>query len=359
LYILILPRFSGGGAERAMLNILLELYIKNKSVGIIVFEKRGPLLSMIPNGIPIYNLETINLRYSIFHLIRKINNLKPKLVISTFGYINVTLLIIRFLLPKKTNIWIREANLPSISLQNNKHPKLMRLFYRLLYKKADKVICTSKIMMNEMLYDFNVSNGILSILPNPVNVSRIRSLASPLKRFDNGGVCYVASGRLTYQKGFDRLLYWFSKIKNKKSTLIVLGDGEIKNKLINYAKKLNIINRVEFKGFCDNPWQWYAGADAFLLSSRWEGMPNSALEALACGTLVIATKESGGVEEIFELSDNYLNAISISNKDQQFIDFMNKVKTKDVKTVSDSLLPCKYKINNVISIVEDWLKNIN
>ena len=153
--ILILPRFSGGGAERVTLNLLNELCIHGYSVGIIVFEKGGDFLHLVSNDIPIYDLGLTTLKRSIPTLVRKLQQLKPKVIFSTFGYINVTLLAIRRLLPKKTKIWVREANLPSISLPNNPRPKLMFILYLLLYRRADKLICTSIKMKNEFIECLN------------------------------------------------------------------------------------------------------------------------------------------------------------------------------------------------------------
>jgi len=353
MILFLLPCFSGGGAERATLNLLIGLKDLGYSVGIIVFNKGGPLLSMVPVDVPIYNLYTLTLKRSIGPLIKKLRQLKPKVVFSTLGYINVTLLIISWLLPRKTKIWIREANLPSISLPNNSKPKLMHYLYRFLSPKADKLICTSMRMKNEFISNFSVSESMIEVLSNPVDVELIRKSSLPIRYFDNGGVRYVASGRLIFQKGFDRLLHWFSELDNKKSTLVILGDGNSRIDLIQLSNQLNLQDRVKFVGFCDNPWQWYAGADVFLLPSRWEGMPNVALESLACGTPVIATKESGGIKEIVENDD-----IIIVNSEKQFVDAMNKVDMKDKSFIFNSLLPNRFRKENVVSIVEGWLNEI-
>jgi len=353
MILFLLPCFSGGGAERATLNLLIGLKDLGYSVGIIVFNKGGPLLSMVPVDVPIYNLYTLTLKRSIGPLIKKLRQLKPKVVFSTLGYINVTLLIISWLLPRKTKIWIREANLPSISLPNNSKPKLMHYLYRFLSPKADKLICTSMRMKNEFISNFSVSESMIEVLSNPVDVELIRKSSLPIRYFDNGGVRYVASGRLIFQKGFDRLLHWFSELDNKKSTLVILGDGNSRIDLIQLSNQLNLQDRVKFVGFCDNPWQWYAGADVFLLPSRWEGMPNVALESLACGTPVIATKESGGIKEIVENDD-----IIVVNSEKQFVDAMNKVDMKDKSFIFNSLLPNRFRKENVVSIVEGWLNEI-
>jgi glycosyltransferase involved in cell wall biosynthesis len=354
--IFLLPRFSGGGAERVSINLLNELYGRGYSVSIIVFEKSGPLLSLIPDDLIIYDLETTTLKRSIIPLVKKIQQLNPKVIFSTLGYINVALLIVRWLLPREIKIWTREANMPSISLSNNSNPILMTILYRLLYKKTDKLICTSVKMKDEFASDFLVPDEIIEILHNPVDVDLIRTSSIPVRRFDRGGVCYIAAGRLTFQKGFDRLLCWFSELENKRSTLVILGDGDLKNFLIDKVEMLDIKESVIFLGFCNNPWQWYAGADVFLLPSRWEGMPNSVLESLACGTPVIATKNSGGIEEIVGKGIN--KSINIVTEWGGFIKAMNEASIKCEGCEFKSLLPEKYEKENVVAIFEKWLNSL-
>ena len=70
------------------------------------------------------------------------------------------------------------------------------------------------------------------------------------------------------------------------------------SKLVKLVKKNNLEEKVLFLGYLENPWQKIACADLFLLPSRWEGTPNAALEALACGTRVIATPNSGGLMDL-------------------------------------------------------------
>jgi len=340
----VLPLFSGGGAERVMLNLLTGLYHRGYSVGIIVFNKKGPLLSLLPENVPVYNLKTNTLRYSIIPLLRKIRKLQPKVVFSTFGYINIVLLAMRYALPRRTSIWVREANLPSISLKNNPHPFLMRFAYGCLYRGADYVFCTSNRMRDEFIFDFSVPLSNICILPNPIDEKIIRSHAVPVKSNNTSGVHFVAAGRLTNQKGFDRLLRWFAKIRDKKAILTIFGVGVLLDDLKKISRTLEIEEQVVFAGYCNNPWQWYSGADAFLLSSRWEGMPNAALEALACGTSIIATAESGGIYEVsLEASDG---SVIVANNGSQFIAAMKKVSVSDL--LKPSLLPEKYKLDNVI-----------
>jgi glycosyltransferase involved in cell wall biosynthesis len=288
-------------------------------------------------------------------LVKKIRELDPKVVFSTFGYINVFLSSIRWLLPQKIEIWAREANLPSISLLNNPQSRLMAALYRIFYKRVDRLICSSERMKNEFISNFSVPKNITCVLFNPVDLDTIQFKAFPVRRFDKGGVCYVAAGRLTFQKGFERLLYWFSEIDDKMATLVILGDGDLKGELIKKSKALNLQGRVRFIGFCNNPWRWYAGADVFLLSSRWEGMPNSVLESLACGTPVIATEDSGGIREISSQGEG--GNVVITAEGRGFIKAMNEASNKNGDHKFRSMLPEEYKIKNVVSVIETWIKS--
>jgi len=346
LILFILPNFSGGGAERVFVNLINGLYLEKINVEIIVFNDDGPLISNIPENVTIHNLQRNSLRKSILPLINKINLLNPKVIFSTFGYINIVLLLLRSFLPKKIKIWIREANLPSISLPNNQYSFLMNIGYRLTYRTADKVLYTSQRMMNEFLNDFNLPILKLQFLPNPVNDKLIRSTIDNTSCYKSNIVNFIAMGRLTYQKGFDRLLFWFSRLENKRSVLRILGSGPLEAELVDLKKKLNLDGRVIFDGYCKKPWDKIAVADVFLLPSRWEGMPNAALEALVCGTPVIATADSGGISELNKYTKE--NSVIVTSTEDGFIQEMEKIKPRNIQYPASSLLFSMYSIENVV-----------
>lgn len=353
MILFILPLFSGGGAERVTINLMLKLHSRGHNIGLIVLNKRGPLIEKIPSDINIYDLKTQKLRRSILKLIRLIYLLKPKVIFSTFGYINVCLLLLRFVLPKKTIIWIREANLPSVALKHAPNSVLMSLGYFFLYRRANKLISTSEKMTQEFNKRFNVPLSKIFLLPNPIDEDYIRSNIKLESFKKSKGLKFVASGRLTYQKGFDRLISWFAELNDESNNLTILGEGPLYEELKSRICSLQIQNQVKLVGFVKNPWQYYARADAFLLSSRWEGMPNVALEALACGTIVIATKDSGGIQEIREEAFN--DSVMVMDNDKEFIKSMRQTVSKNKTSLHASLLPNKYRLNKVVSIFEEWL----
>lgn len=353
----VLPSFAGGGAERVALALLRGIDPVRFTVSLIVLNGQGPLTNLVPKHIPLTDLATPRLRRAFPGLISEIRKERPDVVFSTLGYVNLALLAVRLLLPRQTRILVREANMPSLSLPATSHPTLYQLAYRLLYPLADGVICTSEKMADEIRKDFSVSPVRVFLLANPVDEAALRSSATPTVRASGDGLRLVAAGRLTYQKGFDRLINWMVNL-DPSTHLTILGEGPERAKLQEQTKRLGLENRVAFAGFCDSPWSYFAGADAFVLPSRWEGLPNAALEALACGASVVATPESGGIVEI--ASDAIPGAVSVVEAGASFLSALAALSPKHPKnsTPCPSLLPGRFVAATVVREFENILMRI-
>lgn len=349
----VLPAFNGGGAERVLLNLTSGLRDRDHKVGLLVFAGGGPFAHLASPNIALHCIGTGSLRNSLLLMARTIWALRPRVVLSTFGYVNLGLLAIKPLLPRETEVWVREANLPSISLPNNRYRHLMRLGYWLLYRWADRVICSSVRMRDELVCDFGVEPARVRVLPNPVDEDAIRRSAGPVVESQRAERRFVAAGRLTHQKGFDLLLEMFALPEFGDARLSILGDGPMSAELARRAFCLGITDRVCFTGFAANPWHYFAGADAFLLPSRWEGMPNAVLEALACGVPVIATPESGGIAEIAAVAPP--GAVTVVAAGQPFVEAMRRVVPRDSSLLRPSLLPPRYRLESVLDSFEQWL----
>ena len=81
---------------------------------------------------------------------------------------------------------------------------------------------------------------------------------------------------------------------------MILGKGSLINDLHRLAAQLGIAEHVRFIGFVANPYAWMAQADLFVLSSRWEGFPTVAAEALASGVPVLMTDCKFGPRDVIE-----------------------------------------------------------
>ena len=102
-------------------------------------------------------------------------------------------------------------------------------------------------------------------------------------------------GRLTYQKDPQRLMRLCARLKKDKPDLkvAIVGTGELLDEVKALCEELGICENVHFLGFQPNPIKMVADSKAMILTSRWEGTPMCALEAMALGTPVVSTPSDG------------------------------------------------------------------
>lgn len=349
----VLPDLGGGGAQRVVLTLLNGLAARGRSVELITFDAHGPLAKMLNQGIAVRDLGCARLRTAIPGLVGHIRKRRPRVVFSSLGYVNLSLAALKPFLPAGTHLWLREANLPSISLKHSPYPWIMRRGYSACYPRSARVISSSERMKAELIADYSIKSSLIHILPNPVDVDAIRSTAASKPLARSKGPRLVAVGRLTLQKGFDRLIDMLAQLDSADCRLVIAGDGPLSSELRELAHARGVTGQVEFTGFIPAPWSLVAGADAFLLPSRWEGMPNAALEALACGVPVIATPESGGISEVAEQAQP--GAVTVTEAGPDFIAAMRRVTARRETFLRPSLLPPAYHVDSVIDRFEEWL----
>lgn len=356
----VLPSLAGGGAERVMLELAAGLDRAAWAPTLVLLHASGPLATRLPDALPVVDLARPRLRAALPGLVRTLRRLRPAITVSSLGYVNLALAGMRRLLPGR--LVLREANLPSLSLPATGWPLLFRTGYRRLYPAADRVIATSDRMRQE-LAGFGVPAGRLVVLPNPVPEARLRAEAEPIRRAAweppsgdpasgdpasedpaSEGPRFVAAGRLHRQKGFDRLIDWLAEADAVRGTaagsLHIFGDGADHAALAGRIAARGLAGRVVLAGFDTRLAAWLAGADAVLLPSRWEGMPNTALDALACGTPVIATPDSGGIAEVAAAAPP--GAVTIATAGPAFIAALAAVPARPAGGLRPSLLPPTY-----------------
>ena len=291
--LIILPSLAGGGAEKVTLS-LLENLDKNIFVcNLILLNAHGPLKANI-NSKYIIDLKSQRFRHAFPLLIRKIRHIKPDVIFSTFPHITLPLLLVRKLFRKNIIIISREPNMIKLSLRYSSYSLVLKILHKLLLPTADKVIVNSQAMYKD-LSQRGVKENKLALIHNPIDHLNIRRVSN-FNRHVGKGLRLIAMGRLVKQKGFDRLIPILKNLKN--AHLTILGEGSEYNNLINLVKNLNLESKVDFKGYVENSNSFIAGADYFILPSRWEGLPNAALESLVLGTPVISFKEVEGLVDI-------------------------------------------------------------
>lgn len=300
---IVLPSARGGGAERVLLNLVQGFNRDLFSLHLILVQNSGPYLSLVPQDVQLHALGYDRVGKAIFKLAVLLRRVKPTVVMSSIGHLNLALLLIRPFLPNKTKIIVRESNMPSKSFASGVKFTFFRLLYPVLYPRADRIICPGKAIKNELQMKFRIREDKMVTIPNPVLIDAIRSkIASHRNPFKQDRINLIAVGSLTHQKGFDLLVSAMKKLVEIKKAvhLTIVGTGPEKMNLRTQIHSLNLSSSITMTGFKDNPYPYFYYADIFVLPSRWEGLPNVVLESLACGTPVIAFNCPGSVSEVFE-----------------------------------------------------------
>jgi len=191
-------------------------------------------------------------------------------------------------------------------------PVKTNLKYRfLLGRVCDKFIVNSESVRDTLLKApfirpekiAIVKNGIATDKAGDVNPELMRSLGVPPNAKVVG-----ATGRLAKQKGFDVLIKAFKNVREKRpdAFLVIAGEGHERKDLKRLAGRLDLSNGVSMPGFVEDMPSFYGGLDLFALPSRFEGMPNVVLEAMAAEVPVVATDVSGVADLIKDRRTGHL-----------------------------------------------------
>lgn len=145
-----------------------------------------------------------------------------------------------------------------------------------------------------------------SVLYNIIDTEQIFEKKESDKITYNFDMIYV--GRLTFQKDPQRLMRLCARIKEQKPDLkaAIVGTGELEEEAKTLCAELGIKENVQFLGFQSNPIKMVHDSKTMILTSRWEGTPMCALEAMALGTPVVSTPSDGMKDLIDDGINGYL-----------------------------------------------------
>lgn len=169
---------------------------------------------------------------------------------------------------------------------------------RLLYRRADALTANTLGVLATLETDLGLTQARL--LPNPLPPG-ISLAGAGRPDLQPSKVC-LAVARLVPQKGLDLLLEAMARVSPASGEwrLVVVGDGPERGALEEQARSLGIAAKVRFEGFQSTVLPYLHQARIFVLPSRFEGMPNALLEAMATGLPVIVTDSSPGPLELVE-----------------------------------------------------------
>lgn len=325
-------QMGGGGAARTLLNIINNLDRTKFNPLLVTLNFNGTYEAALQSDVRFIKLSTKRLRGAIFPLAKIIRQEKVDIVFSTIPNVNTIAIIAKLFSFTKAKNVIREAD----NLGGNLRTNLKLLAFGMIYKLSNQVISLSEGVKNNLVHRYKVKRENIKVIYNPVDLKAINDKITHgqldpehKKLFDTTDKVIITAGRLVEQKDHRTLLRAFSKVNHHiKSQLILLGEGPLKERLLQEAASLNISDRVHFLGFQNNPYIYFKHADLFVLSSKHEGFSHVIAEALAAGTPVVSTNCPSGPSEV--LSDGEYGLLcKVGNADDL------AEKTLEVLTLND------------------------
>lgn len=173
------------------------------------------------------------------------------------------------------------------------------------YAAMDHLVAVSSEIRAELIGTLKVPEAKISLIRNGIDLATVRQLgdSSPAWPWHLDVPIILGVGRLAPQKNFDLLIEAFARARRHRPIrLAILGGGaeEAREALLAQAGSLGVAEDIWIPGQIANPFPYYRGASLFVLPSRWEGMSNALLEAMASGCPAIAAKSAVGAAEILD-----------------------------------------------------------
>ena len=293
--------FTGGGAEKMMINVANELHARGYQVEIMLVDASGPYTSLVDPKIDVSEIggsNTIEIQYNLWKYLR---SNEPDVFLSTMEIPNIVSVIATRTL--SIPVALRIANINSMKDRQGKY-KLIPVLKRLTYPRAESIITISDGVAQDLSSITDITQNQMRTIYNPAFDPEIPEKSREAVNFDwlndDDKNVVIGVGSLKPQKDFSMLLDAIYQLEDDNTHLVILGKGDLKQDLIQQANELGIRDRISFPGFVDNPYAYMAKADVFALSSAWEGFGNVIVEAMACETPVVCTDCPGGPAEILD-----------------------------------------------------------
>lgn len=304
---LIITELEVGGAERCLARIARGLSREQFAVELYSLAsrpKRGQdalVLELEQAGVPLHFLgcdSRWSFAAAITSLRRGLTRQRPAVLMSFLYHANVI-----------AHLANRRLKLPHIQgLRVVEQGRGRRFLQGLVGRKASHVICVSQGVRDFAQTTLRIDPARLREIPNGIEI-----VSEPAKRPTGtsavpGGIPngvertspprLISVGRLHPQKGFDWLLEAAPRIFQEHPGAVweILGEGPQGTELESRIAKLGLRENIRLLGHRHDVAERLAQSDLFLLPSRWEGMPNALLEAMAAGLPVVATEVEGIVE---------------------------------------------------------------
>jgi glycosyltransferase involved in cell wall biosynthesis len=301
---LFLSSLAVGGSQRVLANLASGFARRGVRVDLVLATGGDAFRDQLDPEVSVVDLGATRVATSLPRLVRYLRRIRPAALLSTQLHANLVALLAVRLSGVATRIAVRQGNVMSPPGAGVR-ARLLALLARRQYRRADALVAVSAGVADDMAQRLGIARDRVRVLYNPVvNAALLESARAEVGHawFAAGAPPVVLSvGRLSPQKDFPTLIRAFAELRNQQpARLVILGEGRERRALEALIAELGLVDLVWMPGSVANPHAYVSRAALYVLCSRWEGLPNALIEALAIGTPAIATDCVAGPREVLE-----------------------------------------------------------
>jgi glycosyltransferase involved in cell wall biosynthesis len=299
-----------GGSDSQLLAAAQELRARGHEVLIVSLTPLGPMgLQARDAGIPTESLEMrrgVPDPRGLVRLIRLVRAWRPDVLHSHMVHANLMARVLRLFVP-----------IPALvsTIHNIYEGGRVRMAaYRLTNALVDHMTIVSQAAADRFVSDGIVPKKILTVVPNGVDTDRFRTVPARARESlrDSMGLerefVWLAVGRFEVAKDYPNMLRAFATVhqRHPRVVLLLVGRGTLQAESEALAQALGLEGAVRFLGVRQDVPELMSAADAYVLSSAWEGMPMVLLEAAAAGLPIVSTVVGGNDEVVRDQESGFL-----------------------------------------------------
>ena len=309
--ILLLSTSMGmGGADKLLLTAAQTMRSHGHEILIVSLTPLGPMgFEARSLGI---SIESLAMRRGVpdprglLRLVRLIRSWRPDVVHSHMVHAN--------LMARVARVFVRIPVLVSTIHNIYEGGRLRMAAYRLTNRLVDHVTIVSEAAAERFVSENIVPRELLSVIPNGVDVDRFRNVPAAARhalRSELGldqTFTWLAVGRFEIAKDYPNMLQAFARVREHepRSMLLLVGRGSLQGEAEALVRERRLGDAVRFLGVRQDVPEVMSAADAYVMSSAWEGMPMVLLEAAAAGLPIVATRVGGNHEVVRQEETGFL-----------------------------------------------------
>lgn len=344
----IVPNLNSGGAEKFVVDLSNELSHIHQEVFIITLgnPNKAFFVNQLNSSVKLFGLNK-GKGFSLKCIIRLLKNLiliKPDVINTHINALNYFLPLIFFFKAKKFHTIHNDAFKESSGIRR----KILKIIYNLNLLIP---ITISNESHNSYVKAYKNEKAVLILngVEKPElseNLNNVRNQLNQLKKNKDTKIA-INIARITAQKNHLRILNVFKQLTNDNIILLIIGEKRQDELDLFLNFQSNIPENVFFLGPKKNVGDYLANSDIFILSSDFEGLPISLLEAISYGVIPICTPV-GGVKDVISIND--IGFLSSSVSTDGLYNAISEYLATDIDIINHKKQNCLRSYNMVYSI---------